>query len=63
MFISEYEGNGHFTSTYYNLNKMLGRKQSLRGEPILTDYGPDETLNESSDIEWVNKVSIVYLII
>ncbi|XP_076062886.1 sodium leak channel non-selective protein na isoform X5 [Oratosquilla oratoria] len=34
---------------------MLGRKQSLRGEPILADYGPDETLNESSEIEWVNK--------
>ncbi|XP_035712749.1 sodium leak channel non-selective protein isoform X2 [Folsomia candida] len=31
---------------------MLGRKQSLRPEPILADYGPDETLNESADIEW-----------
>ena len=36
--------------------KMLGRRQSLRGEPILVDYGPDETSNESSEIEWVNKV-------
>lgn len=35
---------------------MLGRKQSLRPEPILADYGPDEALNESTDIEWVNKV-------
>lgn len=35
---------------------MLGRKQSLRGEPILADYGPDEAFNESADIEWVNKV-------
>lgn len=35
---------------------MLGRKQSLRGEPILADYGPDEAFNESTDIEWVNKV-------
>ncbi len=39
---------------------MLGRKQSLRiiEQPILADYGPaDETLNENTDIEWVNKVS------
>lgn len=37
-------------------NKMLGRKQSLKGgEPFLADYGPEESLNESADIEWVNK--------
>lgn len=36
---------------------MLGRKQSLKGEPVLADYGPDEALNENADIEWVNKVS------
>lgn len=36
--------------------KMLGRKQSLKGEPVLADYGPEESLNESADIEWVNKV-------
>lgn len=35
---------------------MLGRKQSLKGEPILADYGPDEVFNESTDTEWVNKV-------
>lgn len=35
---------------------MLGRKQSLKGEPILTDYGNELELNESADIEWVNKV-------
>lgn len=35
---------------------MLGRKQSLKGEPILADYGPEESLNENADIEWVNKV-------
>lgn len=35
---------------------MLGRKQSLKGEQLLADYGPDECLNESADIEWVNKV-------
>ncbi|KAJ8920483.1 hypothetical protein NQ315_005352 [Exocentrus adspersus] len=34
---------------------MLGRKQSLKGEPVLADYGPDEAFNESADIEWVNK--------
>ncbi|GLH14407.1 Sodium channel protein 60E, partial [Gryllus bimaculatus] len=33
---------------------MLGRKQSLKGEPVLADYGPEESLNESADIEWVN---------
>ncbi|XP_004535433.1 sodium leak channel non-selective protein isoform X2 [Ceratitis capitata] len=38
-------------------NKMLGRKQSLKGgEPFLADYGPEESLNESADIEWVNKL-------
>lgn len=36
---------------------MLGRKQSLKGEPVLADYGPDEAFNESADIEWVNKVN------
>nr|CAI5822884.1 unnamed protein product [Callosobruchus analis] len=34
---------------------MLGRKQSLKGEPVLADYGPDEAFNESADTEWVNK--------
>lgn len=35
---------------------MLGRKQSLKGEPVLADYGPDENLNESADVEWVNLI-------
>lgn len=35
---------------------MLGRKQSLKGEPVQADYGPEESLNESADIEWVNKL-------
>lgn len=40
---------------------MLGRKQSIKGEPVLADYGPEESLNESADIEWVNKVgSLLY---
>lgn len=38
------------------IKMMLGRKQSLKGEPVLADYGPDEAFNESADIEWVNKV-------
>ncbi len=37
---------------------MLGRKQSLKGEPVLSDCGP-EVLNESADIEWVNMVIIL----
>lgn len=37
---------------------MLGRKQSLKGDLILADYGPEESLNENADIEWVNKVRI-----
>lgn len=42
---------------------MLGRKQSLKGEPVLADYGPEESLNESADIEWVNKVNSTLLIL
>ena len=34
---------------------MLTRKQSLRGDVPLADYGPDENLNDNTDIEWVNK--------
>ena len=34
---------------------MLGRKQSLRGDPILSDYGPEELL-ESADMDLVNKL-------
>ncbi|XP_063242181.1 sodium leak channel NALCN isoform X2 [Bacillus rossius redtenbacheri] len=33
---------------------MLGRKQSLKGEMLQADYGPEESLNESAEIEWVN---------
>ncbi|XP_046981144.1 sodium leak channel non-selective protein [Schistocerca americana] len=33
---------------------VLGRKQSLKGDTVLADYGPEEALNESADIEWVN---------
>lgn len=42
---------------------MLGRKQSLRGDAILADYGPDEAFNESTDIEWVNKVNYTFICI
>ncbi len=41
---------------------MLGRKQSLRPEPILTDYGPDEALSDHADIEWVRLTLILKLI-
>ncbi len=35
---------------------MLARKQSLRTDNIhLSDFGPDENLNDNADIEWVNK--------
>lgn len=40
---------------------MLGRKQSLKGETMLADYGPEEALNESADIEWVNMVILLYV--
>lgn len=42
---------------------MLGRKQSLKGDQVLADYGPEEALNESADIEWVNKVSSKIIVI
>ena len=37
---------------------MLNRKQSLRpGDNLpLTDFGPDDNLNDNADIEWVNKL-------
>lgn len=35
---------------------MLGRKQSLKGEHVLADYGPEEAFNENADTEWVNMV-------
>ncbi|ELU07210.1 hypothetical protein CAPTEDRAFT_150573 [Capitella teleta] len=34
---------------------MLTRKQSLRGGEAMADYGPDNELNDHTDIEWVNK--------
>lgn len=43
------------------MTMMLGRKQSLKGEPVLADYGPDENFNESADIEWVNKVNTLII--
>lgn len=33
---------------------MLGRKQSLKGEPILSDYGPEEAMG--ADLDLVNKL-------
>ncbi|PSN30664.1 Sodium leak channel non-selective protein [Blattella germanica] len=40
---------------------MLGRKQSLKGEPVLADYGPEEVITENADIEWVNMGEVPYL--
>lgn len=37
---------------------MLGRKQSIKASDILADYGNEEMLNESADVEWVNKVKV-----
>lgn len=34
---------------------MLGRKQSLKGEPILSDYGPEET-ESGVGMDLVNKL-------
>ena len=42
---------------------MLTRKQSLRGDVPLADYGPDENLNDNTDIEWVNKQLVNIIII
>lgn len=42
---------------------MLGRKQSIKGEPVLADYGPEEAFNESADIEWVNKVTEKHVVL
>ena len=36
---------------------MLGRKMSIKQDTILADYGNEELLNESADVEWVNRVS------
>lgn len=35
---------------------MLGRKQSMKGDEVLADYGAGETLTQlgiSGDVEWV----------
>mgnify|MGYP006359157421 CR=1 FL=1 len=43
--------------------KMLGRKQSIKQDTILADYGGnEELLNESTDVEWVNKVQKITFI-
>lgn len=36
---------------------MLGRKQSMKGDEVLADYGAGETLTQlgiSGDVEWVS---------
>lgn len=39
------------------LGGMLGRKQSIRVDVMGTDYVQDESLNENTEIDWVNKVN------
>lgn len=37
-------------------NKMLvNRKTSFRENIPMSDYGPDENINDNTDVEWVNK--------
>lgn len=38
---------------------MLGRKQSIRVDIMVTDYVQDESLNENAEIDWVNKVNLL----
>ena len=37
--------------------KMLARKQSIVGDPILlaSDYGPEEASNEGSEVIWTSR--------
>jgi len=39
------------------LDGMLGRKQSIRVDIMGPDYVQDESLNENTEIDWVNKVT------
>ena len=34
---------------------LVNRKTSFRENLPLSDYGPDENLNDNADIDWVNK--------
>lgn len=34
---------------------LVNRKTSFRENMALSDYGPDENVNDSTDIDWVNK--------
>ena len=36
------------------------RKQSIRGDLALADFGPDDNLNENLDIQWINKPVVRY---
>ncbi|KAK3584758.1 hypothetical protein CHS0354_002278 [Potamilus streckersoni] len=35
---------------------LVNRKTSFRENLALSDYGPDENLNDNADIDWVNKI-------
>lgn len=41
---------------------MLGRKQSIRADIMAPDYVQEESLNENTEIDWVNKVNSSFYI-
>ncbi|XP_052214873.1 sodium leak channel NALCN-like isoform X2 [Dreissena polymorpha] len=41
---------------------LVNRKTSFRENLPLSDYGPDENLNDSADIDWVNKDWVRWLL-
>ena len=41
---------------------LVNRKTSFRDNLPLSDYGPDENLNDSADIEWINKKWVRWLL-
>lgn len=48
---------------WMNRFKMLvNRKTSFRDNLPLSDYGPDENLNDNADIEWINKEWVRWLL-
>lgn len=41
---------------------LVNRKTSFRDNLPLSDYGPDENLNDNADIEWINKEWVRWLL-
>lgn len=50
-------GNHTLKKHQYKPIKMLGRKQSLRGELLPYEVAQEETNNESVGVDWMNKVT------